>query len=115
MGNDYIENDLLSPTIEEIRDARPFAMVLPKDVLNRAALQRPYVRVDKVVATHRDLRSQAPKNSIARFETIFSYSDSDLTSGQFLQSREGIRVFPHEENQSSCLRVRFRTPLFPLF
>jgi hypothetical protein len=50
MGNDYIENDLLSPTIEEIRDARPFAMVLPKDVLNRAALQRPYVRVDKVVA-----------------------------------------------------------------
>jgi hypothetical protein len=29
MGNDYIENDLLSPTTEEIRDARPLAMVLP--------------------------------------------------------------------------------------
>jgi hypothetical protein len=30
MGNDYIENDLLSPTTEEIRDARPLAMVLPR-------------------------------------------------------------------------------------
>jgi len=38
MGNDYIENDLLSPTTEEIRDARPLAMVLPQKVLNRAAL-----------------------------------------------------------------------------
>jgi hypothetical protein len=37
-GNDYIENDLLSPTTEEIRDARPLAMVLPQDVLNHAAL-----------------------------------------------------------------------------
>ena len=38
MGNDYIENDLLSPTTEEIKDARPLAMVLPQDVLNRAML-----------------------------------------------------------------------------
>jgi hypothetical protein len=38
MGNDYIENDLLSPTTEEIKDARPLAMVLPQDVLNHAAL-----------------------------------------------------------------------------
>jgi hypothetical protein len=38
MGNDYIENDLLLPTTEEIKDARPLAMVLPKDVLNHAAL-----------------------------------------------------------------------------
>jgi hypothetical protein len=38
MGNDYIENDLSSPTTEEIRDARPLAMVLPQDVLNHAAL-----------------------------------------------------------------------------
>ena len=38
MGNDYIENDLLSSTTEEIKDARPLAMVLPKDVLNHAAL-----------------------------------------------------------------------------
>ena len=38
MGNDYIENDLLSPTAEEIKDARPFAMVLPQDVLNHAGL-----------------------------------------------------------------------------
>ena len=38
MGNDYIENDLLSPTTEEIKDARPFAMVLPQDVLNHAGL-----------------------------------------------------------------------------
>ena len=37
MGNDYIENDLLLPTTEEIKDARPVAMVLPKDVLNHAA------------------------------------------------------------------------------
>jgi hypothetical protein len=26
MGNDYIENDLLRPTTEEIKDARPLAM-----------------------------------------------------------------------------------------
>jgi hypothetical protein len=38
MGNDYIENDLLSPTTEEIKDARPLAMVPPQDVLNRAML-----------------------------------------------------------------------------
>jgi len=38
MGNDYIENDLLSPTTEEIKDARPFAMVLPHDVLNHGGL-----------------------------------------------------------------------------
>jgi len=38
MGNDYIENDLSSPTTEEIKDARPLAMVLPQDVLNHAAL-----------------------------------------------------------------------------
>jgi len=38
MGNDYIENDLLSPTTEEIKDARPLAMILPQDVLDHAAL-----------------------------------------------------------------------------
>jgi hypothetical protein len=38
MENEYIENDLLSPTTEEIRDARPLAMVLPQDVLHHAAL-----------------------------------------------------------------------------
>jgi hypothetical protein len=38
MGNDYIENDLLLPTTEEIKEARPLAMVLPKDVLYHAAL-----------------------------------------------------------------------------
>src|SRR2546427_12985951 len=38
MGNDYIENDLLSPTTEEIKDARPLAMILPQYVLNHAAL-----------------------------------------------------------------------------
>jgi hypothetical protein len=38
MGNDYIENDLLQPTPEEIKDARPLAMVLPQDVLSHAAL-----------------------------------------------------------------------------
>jgi hypothetical protein len=38
MGSDYIANDLLSPTTEEIKDARPLAMVLPEDVLNHAAL-----------------------------------------------------------------------------
>ena len=38
MGNDYIENDLLSPTTEEIRDACPLAMVLTQEVLKHAAL-----------------------------------------------------------------------------
>ena len=38
MGNDYVENDLLSPTNEEIKDARPLAMVLPQDGLNYAAM-----------------------------------------------------------------------------
>jgi len=40
MGNDYIyiENDLTSPTTEEIRKARPLATVLPQDVLGHAAL-----------------------------------------------------------------------------
>lgn len=38
MGNHSIENDLLAPTIQEIEDARPLAMVLLQDVLNHAAL-----------------------------------------------------------------------------
>jgi hypothetical protein len=38
MGNDYIENDFMSPMAEEIRRARPFGMVLPPDVVNHVAL-----------------------------------------------------------------------------
>jgi len=38
MGNDYIENDFMSPTAEEIRDARPLGTVLPLDVVNHVAL-----------------------------------------------------------------------------
>lgn len=38
MGNDYIENDLMSPTTEEIMKARPLAMVLPEDVVTHATL-----------------------------------------------------------------------------
>jgi hypothetical protein len=38
MGNDYIENDFMSPTAEEIRNARPLGMVLPPDVVNHVAL-----------------------------------------------------------------------------
>ena len=38
MGNDYIENDFMSPTAEEIRRSRPFGMVLPPDVVNHVAL-----------------------------------------------------------------------------
>jgi len=53
--------------------------------------------------------------STAPFEAILSYGDSDLVGGHFFQPREGIRVFSHEENQSCCLSVRFRAPLFPLF
>jgi hypothetical protein len=29
LGKDYIENDLMSPSTEEIRDARPLAAILP--------------------------------------------------------------------------------------
>jgi hypothetical protein len=58
MGNDYIENDLLSPKTEEIKDARALAMVLPQDVLNYAALITAtlYARIHKVIAGYRDLR-----------------------------------------------------------
>ena len=38
MGTDFIENDLTSPTTKEIRNARPLATVLPRDVLSHAAL-----------------------------------------------------------------------------
>jgi hypothetical protein len=38
MENDYIENDFMSPTAEEIRNARPFGTVLPPDVVNHVAL-----------------------------------------------------------------------------
>jgi hypothetical protein len=36
MGNEQIENDVMSPTIEEISDALPLATVLPQDVLSHA-------------------------------------------------------------------------------
>jgi hypothetical protein len=38
LGNDYIENDFLSPTTDEIRAASPLAAVLPNDVLAHVAL-----------------------------------------------------------------------------
>jgi hypothetical protein len=38
LGNCYIENDFLSPTIDEIMDARPLATVLPNDVLAHVTL-----------------------------------------------------------------------------
>jgi hypothetical protein len=31
MGSDYIENDFMSPTTEEIRNARPLVLVLPEE------------------------------------------------------------------------------------
>jgi hypothetical protein len=38
MGSDYIENDFMSPTTEEIRNARPLVAVLPEDIVSRATL-----------------------------------------------------------------------------
>jgi hypothetical protein len=38
LGNDYIENDFMLPTTEEIRNARPLQTILPEDVLIRAVL-----------------------------------------------------------------------------
>ena len=36
LGSDYIENDFMSPTTEEIRDARPLVALLPEDVFIHA-------------------------------------------------------------------------------
>jgi hypothetical protein len=38
LGSEYIDNDLLQPVEEEIRDARPLAEVLPREALTRALL-----------------------------------------------------------------------------
>ena len=38
MGSDYIENDFMSPTTEEIRNARPLVLVLPENIVSRARL-----------------------------------------------------------------------------
>ena len=38
MGSDYIDNDFMLPTTEEIRNARPLGVVLPEDVVSRATL-----------------------------------------------------------------------------
>jgi hypothetical protein len=38
MGSDYVENDFMSPTTEEIRSARPLVGVLPEDIVSRATL-----------------------------------------------------------------------------
>ena len=38
MGSDYIENDFMSPTTEEIRNARPLVAVLPEDIVSRVTL-----------------------------------------------------------------------------
>jgi hypothetical protein len=38
LGNDYIENDFMLPTTDEIRNARPLQTILPEDVLIRAVL-----------------------------------------------------------------------------
>jgi len=38
LGNEYVDNDLVQPVKDEIRDARPLAAVLPKTALTRALL-----------------------------------------------------------------------------
>lgn len=38
LGNDYVETDLFRPILDEIREARPIAEVLPPDVLVRVTL-----------------------------------------------------------------------------
>jgi hypothetical protein len=38
LGNHYIDTDLLRPTLDEIRLARPIATVLPQEALVRASL-----------------------------------------------------------------------------
>jgi hypothetical protein len=38
LGTHYIETDLLRPTLDEIREARPIATVLPQEALVRASL-----------------------------------------------------------------------------
>jgi hypothetical protein len=38
LGNDYIENDFMYPSTEEIRNASPLAAVLPQDVMSHATL-----------------------------------------------------------------------------
>jgi hypothetical protein len=38
LGNEYIDNDLLQPVKDEIREARPIAAVLPQEALVRATL-----------------------------------------------------------------------------
>ena len=38
MASDYIENDFMSPTTEEIRNNRPLVAVLPEDIVSRATL-----------------------------------------------------------------------------
>jgi hypothetical protein len=38
LGNDYIENDFMLLTTEEIRNVRPLQTILPEDVLIRAVL-----------------------------------------------------------------------------
>ena len=38
LGRGYTDSDLMQPTVEEIRDARPLAAVLPEKVMARVAL-----------------------------------------------------------------------------
>ncbi len=38
LGNEYVDNDLIKPVKDEIRDARPLAAVLPQIALTRALL-----------------------------------------------------------------------------
>ena len=38
LGNEYVENELIQPVNEEVRDAQPLATVLPKTALTRALL-----------------------------------------------------------------------------
>lgn len=43
LGNEYIDNDLLQPVKDEIRDARPLAAVLPQSALARALMVATFV------------------------------------------------------------------------
>jgi hypothetical protein len=65
IGNDYIENDFMLPTNEEIRNARPLQTILPEDVLSRAVLiATNSASVLKMIALHRrcGLTSRTPQS-----------------------------------------------------
>jgi hypothetical protein len=98
LGNDYIENDLMTPTVEEIQEACPLATVLPQRVMARAALVAnafcipPSARYSELNRTMRPrLQLNCAMRTVVFMRTTFRISSKEYSRSIFARQTQHFK------------------------